>query len=104
MKLAKRAKNGSGKSVVIPMRIWHDAKVPEVCIIAEDGTIFSSISSDPKSVRGNPHLYKQLVDALRKAGAPAPREDREEEVQDKTVVLRSTRYAPKGKPAANSQK
>lgn len=60
-----------GKTIYPKVGVWYDEKDQTIHLrIAEQG--LSTVSSNPKLKRGNPHLFAKLAKALRDAGVPYP--------------------------------
>ncbi len=69
-----RKSKPDGKTVYLDdVSIWWREDTGRIHISFE-GKI-STVSPDPKSKRGNPHLFRKLAECLRDAGAPHPPPD-----------------------------
>ena len=60
------------KKMVYPkIGVWYDENDKTIHLSIE-GQGLSTVSSDPNSVRGNPHLFEKLAKLLRDVGVPHP--------------------------------
>jgi hypothetical protein len=62
-----------GNSAYLQMGAWYDQKTGHIHLtIPGTGWFHTTVTDDPKSVRGNPNLYAKLARALKEAGVPGP--------------------------------
>jgi hypothetical protein len=61
----------SKKTVRLDVGIWFNEATGHIHIAAKNGFI-STVSSDPKSKRFHPNLFRKLTKCLRDAGAATP--------------------------------
>lgn len=68
-----------GNSAYLHMGAWYDEKTGHIHLtIPGTGWFHTTVTNDPKSVRGNPNLYAKLGRALKQAGVPSPEVDERE--------------------------
>ncbi len=68
-----------GNSAYLQMGAWYDKKTEHIHLtIPGTGWFHTTVTNDPKSVRGNPNLYAKLARALKEAGVPGPEFDERE--------------------------
>lgn len=66
-------KGGEGNSVEFKLRIWYVEGKEEIHLnLGDGGENFSTVTNNPDSARGNPHLYAKLARILAEAKAPHP--------------------------------
>jgi hypothetical protein len=61
----------SGKTAYPKIGVWFDEDRGDIHM-SIDGQGLSTVNADPKSVRGNPHLFNKLAKALRAEGKVHP--------------------------------
>lgn len=62
-----------GKTVYLEVGVWYNEDQGHIHVATRDGDGFhTTVSPDPKSVRGNPNFFWKLAECLRKAGVSAP--------------------------------
>lgn len=61
------------KTLSLNLSVWYDANDGHIHVATQDGDGFiSSVGNNAQNLRGHPHLYSKLADALQKAGRAAP--------------------------------
>lgn len=63
--------SASGRTIYPKIGIWYRADKNQIHFSIE-GQGFSTVNANPKSIRGNPHLFAKLGRVLRDAGAEHP--------------------------------
>jgi hypothetical protein len=71
-----RKSERGGNSAYLEMGAWFDQKTGHIHLTIPGTEWFhTTVTDDPKSVRGNPNLYAKLARALKEAGVPGPKVD-----------------------------